>query len=66
MAAARRGTFRQEELRDDLKPFIDRLKDALSGAPERKMYTSEASKVLRVIPGSVSYTHLTLPTIYSV
>jgi len=51
LAAAKRGTFRQEELRNDLKPFIDRLKDALSTTPDRKMYTSEAAKVLRVIPG---------------
>ena len=51
VAAAKRGTFRQEELRDDLKPFIDQLKNALSNTPGRKMYTSEAAKVLRVIPG---------------
>ena len=51
VAAAKRGTFRQEELRDDLKPFIDQLKNALSNTPGIKMYTSEAAKVLRVIPG---------------
>ena len=51
VVASRRGTFKQEELREDLKPYINRLKEALFNAPDRKMYTSEAAKVLRVVPG---------------
>ena len=34
-----------------MKPYINHLKDALFNAPGRQMYTSEASKVLRVVPG---------------
>ena len=47
----RRGTFKQEGLRERLQPFADKLQEALRESPGRKLWTSEASKVLRDTAG---------------
>jgi len=47
VAAGKRGTFKQEGLREKLLPYVTVLKHALDVAPGKKMYTSEAVKVMK-------------------